>query len=340
MPKGVTIREVAKRAGVSISTVSRVLNEKPHNYIREETRCKVLKAIEELNYKPDRRAQSLRGVKTGIIGLVMPIGLNPFYEQLAYAIENVCYREGYGMLICDSHGNIDRERTYIDILVRQKVDGIIITTIELKKEDLEELINRGITVILADEDVPEVNAPAVFANNYLGACQATKHLINLGHKRIAFITGPLNVLSGRDRLKGYLDTLKENNLEIDETIIKEGDYTYKKGYIATQKLLKESDSRFTAIFCSNDLTAFGAMRALQDKGWKVPEDYSVVGFDDMYFSSISNPQLTTVAQPVDKMALRIFQAFKQEISGRAPLKKRHQFLDTNLIVRESSRKLD
>ncbi len=337
MRRRITIREVAERAGVSISTVSRVLNEKPHDYVKEETRKKVLQAIEELNYKPDRRAQSLRGAKTGIIGLVMPIGFNPFYEQFSYAIENACYREDYGLLMCDSHGDIERERTYIDLLVRQKVDGIILTTMGLKKKDLDELISRGIIVILADEDVPEVNAPAVFANNYLGACQATQYLVDLGHKSIAFITGPLSILSARDRLNGYVDTLKKNYLQIDESLIQEGDYTYKSGYLATKRLLKKKN--FTAIFCSNDLMAFGAMRALQDRGYRIPNDYSIVGFDDMYFSSISNPQLTTVSQPVNKMAQKIFEAFKQEISGKSPRKKIHRVLNTRLAIRESCRKL-
>jgi len=337
--KKMTIREVAKRAGVSISTVSRVLNERPNDYMREDTREKVLQAIEELNYIPDRRAQSLRGGKTGIIGLIAPIRLNPFYVELSYAIENVCYKEGYGILVCNSKGDINRERTYIDLLVRQKVDGIIITTTGLKKGDLDELISRGITVILADEDVLEANVPAVFANNHLGACQATQYLIDLEHERIAFITGPLTVLSGRDRLKGYLDTLKKNSLELDKSIIKKGNYTYSKGYSATQKMMREGEDKFTAIFCCNDLMAFGAIRALQDNGKKIPQDYSIIGFDDMYFSSISNPQLTTVAQPVDKMALKVFKAFKREISDRPPLKKVHVLLDTKLVIRESCRKL-
>lgn len=338
MEQKITIREVAKRAGVSISTVSRVLNERPNDYIREDTRQRVLQAIEELNYKPDRRAQSLRGVPTKIIGLVIPNRLNPYFEQLAQAIEEVCFDEGYGILLCNSSNSLERESIYLDLLERQKVDGIIISTVGLDKKKFNELIGREIPIVLIDEDVPGVNAPAVFANNYKGGCQAAQHLIELGHRRIAFASGPMNLLSSRQRYRGYSDTLIKNRIKVENELFKEGTFTYERGYKAAQELLEER-KEFTAIFCSNDLMAFGAMRAIQDGGGKIPQDFSIVGFDDMYFSSISNPQLTTVAQPVKEMAFRAFVALKEQISGEFSQEKRHQFLDTQLIVRESSRPL-
>ena len=333
----VTIKDVAKEAGVSITTVSRVLNDKGHEYMREETRESIIKAIKELGYRPDIRAQSLRGMRTKVIGLVIPNRLNPFYEQLARAIENVCYDEGYGVLLCDSNFSVERESTYIDLLERQKVDGIAISTVGSNEEKLRSLIERGTPIVLADEDSPGVNAPAVFANNYIGGCQATQYLIDLGHRKIAFITGPLNVMSARERLRGYQETLRKNGLKVNEKLIKNGNYAYEGGYKATEDLLEESGDKFTAIFCSCDLMAFGAMRAIQNKGKSIPQDYSIVGFDDMYFSSISNPQLTTVAQPVKEMAIRIFEAVKREIRGDSPGEKEHQFLDTELVVRESCR---
>lgn len=336
--KKVTIKEVAKKAGVSISTVSRVLNSRDNRYIRERTRNKVMQAVKELNYKPDRRAQSLRGIATKIIGLVIPNRLNPYFEQIAQAIEEVCFNEGYGILLCNSNNNPERESIYLDLLERQKVDGIIISTVGLTKERFNELINRGTPVVLIDEDVPGVDAPAVFANNYMGGCQAAQHLIELGHKKIAFISGPMNLLSSRERYKGYCDTLIKYGIKVRKDLFKEGTFTYESGYKATQELLNE-EKEFTAIFCSNDLMALGAMRAIQDRRKRVPQDYSIVGFDDMYFSSISNPKLTTVAQPVKEMAFRAFVALKEEIDGGLSQEKKHQFLDTQLIVRESSRSL-
>ena len=336
----VTIKDVAQKAGVSITTVSRVLNDKVDEYMRKETKDRILQAIKDLNFKPDKRAQSLRGLGTKIIGLVIPNRLNPYFEQLAAAVEQVCYKEGYGVLLCSSQNSIERESVYLDLLERQKVDAIILSTVGLKKGELNDLIERGTPIVLVDENVPGVNTPAIFANNYMGGCQATQYLIDLGHRRIAFITGSMNLLSSKDRLRGFCETLKKNDLEPDRKLIKEGDYTYESGYEAGKQLLRKSRDDFTAIFCSDDLMAFGVIQAIRKKGMKVPDDYSIVGFDDMYFSSISSPQLTTVAQPVKEMAFRAFVALKEQISGGLFQEKKHQFLDTQLIVRESSRPLE
>jgi len=336
----VTIKDVAQKAEVSITTVSRVLNDKVDEYMRKETKDRILQAIKELNFKPDKRAQSLRGLGTKIIGLVIPNRLNPYFEQLAAAVEQVCYKEGYGVLLCSSQNSIERESVYLDLLERQKVDAIILSTVGLKKGELNDLIERGTPIVLVDENVPGVNTPAIFANNYMGGCQATQYLIDLGHRRIAFITGSMNLLSSKDRLRGFCETLKKNDLEPNRKLIKEGDYTYESGYETGKQLLRKSRDDFTAIFCSDDLMAFGVIQAIKKKGMKVPDDYSIVGFDDMYFSSISSPQLTTVAQPVKEMAFRAFVAVKEQISGGLFQEKKHQFLDTQLIVRESSRPLE
>jgi LacI family transcriptional regulator len=336
----VTIKDVAQKAEVSITTVSRVLNDKVDEYMRKETKDRILQAIKDLNFKPDKRAQSLRGLRTKIIGLVIPNRLNPYFEQLAAAVEQVCYKEGYGVLLCSSQNSIERESVYLDLLERQKVDAIILSTVGLKKGELNDLIERGTPIVLVDENVPGVNTPAIFANNYMGGCQATQYLIDLGHRRIAFITGSMNLLSSKDRLRGFCETLKKNDLEPDRKLIKEGDYTYESGYEAGKQLLRKSRDDFTAIFCSDDLMAFGVIQAIRKKGMKVPDDYSIVGFDDMYFSSISSPQLTTVAQPVKEMAFRAFVAVKEQISEGLFQEKKHQFLDTQLIVRESSRPLE
>lgn len=236
----VTIKDVAQKAEVSITTVSRVLNDKVDEYMRKETKDRILQAIKELNFKPDKRAQSLRGLRTKIIGLVIPNRLNPYFEQLAAAVEQVCYKEGYGVLLCSSQNSIERESVYLDLLERQKVDAIILSTVGLKKGELNDLIERGTPIVLVDENVPGVNTPAIFANNYMGGCQATQYLIDLGHRRIAFITGSMNLLSSKDRLRGFCETLKKNDLEPDRKLIKEGDYTYESGYEAGKQLLRKS----------------------------------------------------------------------------------------------------
>lgn len=334
----VTIRDVAKKAGVSISTVSRVLSPQINDYMREETRGKVLGAIKELDYRPDIRAQSLRGRGTRIIGLVMPDALNPFYQELAYVLEEVCYREKYGLLVCSSKNSITRELTYIDLLERQKVDGIIISTVGLKEIKLNNLVKRGIPIVLMDRDVPGADIPVMFTNNYLGGCQATQHLIDLGHKKIACIAGSMRTLSSINRLKGYCDTLRKNGLEVDKKLIREGKLIYEDGYKLMKELARKSGDGFTAVFCLNDLVALGAMRAVQEDSKNIPSDYSIVGFDNISLSSVSNPPLTTIAQPIKEIVQGAFRSIKRW-KKQGLLKKEHRFWDTKLIVRESCKEI-
>ncbi len=335
----VTIKNVARKAGVSTSTVSRVLSPQINNYMREETREKVLKVIKELDYRPDIRAQSLRGMGTKIIGLVMPDALNPFYQELAYALEEVCYKEKYGLLVCSSKNNITRELVYINLLERQKVDGIILTTVGLSETKLNSLTKRGIPIVLVDRDVPGADIPVMFTNNYLGGCQATQHLIDLGHKKIACIAGAMNTLSSINRLKGYYDTLQKNGLEIDKKPIEKGKLTYKDGYKLTKELLRKSRDGFTAIFCLNDLVALGAMRAIQEDSKSIPSDYSIIGFDNISLSSISNPPLTTIAQPIKEIARGAFRTIKKAKNQGLLKKKEHRFWDTRLIARDSCKEI-
>jgi len=334
----VTIKDVAKKAGVSISTVSRVLSPQVNNYMREKTRGKVLGAIKELDYRPDIRAQSLRGRGTRIIGLVMPDALNPFYQELAYVLEEVCYREKYGLLVCSSKNSITRELAYIDLLERQKVDGIIISTVGLKEIKLNNLVKRGIPIVLMDRDVPGADIPVMFTNNYLGGCQATQHLIDLGHKKIACIAGSMSTLSSINRLKGYTDTLQKNGLEVDKKLIKEGKLIYKDGYKLMKELARKPSNGFTAVFCLNDLVALGAMRAVQEDSKSIPSDYSIVGFDNISLSSVGNPPLTTIAQPMKQIAQGAFRTIRRW-KKQGLLKKEHRFWDTKLIARESCREL-
>lgn len=339
MKTRVTIKGVAKKAGVSTSTVSRVLTPQANNYMREETKKKVLKVIKELDYRPDIRAQSLRGRGTKIIGLIMPDALNPFYQELAYVLEEVCYREKYGLLVCSSKNSITRELSYIELLERQKVDGIIISTVGLKAIKLNNLVKRGIPIVLIDRDIAGADIPVMFTNNYLGGCQATQHLIDLGHKKIACIAGSMNTLSSINRLKGYTDTLQKNGLGIDKKLIKEGKLIYEDGYKLMKELARKSSDGFTAVFCLNDLVALGAIRAVQKDSKNIPSDCSIVGFDNISLSSVSNPPLTTIAQPIKKIARQAFRAIRSAKEKGLPKKKEHRFWDTKLVTRESCRKI-
>lgn len=334
-----TIKDVAKQAGVSITTVSRVLNNMIEGYMREETKQRVMKVITQLGYRPDPRARSLRGLQSGIIGVIVPEGISPFYQELAHAIIEACYKDGYGVLVCSSENDVKRELAYIELLQSQKVDGIIISTDQLSATVINDLVSRGTPMVLVDEDVPDANAPAIFANNYQGACLASQYLIDLGHPKIAFIKGPMRALSCRERHRGYCDTLLKNGIQIDDALMGGGDITYKSGYKTMKKFLKDHGDKFTAVFCSTDFMALGAMRAIQDEGKKIPDDYSIVGFDNVYVSSMSNPQLTTVTQPINQIASKAFRAIKNWSRKSSGKKRKHQYLDTKLIVRESCKSI-
>lgn len=335
--KRVTISDVAIQAGVSPTTVSRVLNGKVNGYMREETSRRVRQIIEQIEYIPDVRAQSLRGLQSGIVGLIIPEGMDPFYQQLAYALADVCYKEGYGLLFCSSQNNSDRELAYIRLLQSQKVDGIVISTEHLSRDKINSLISGGIPIILVDEDVPGANASAVFTDNYQGVCMATQYLIDLSHTKIAFISGRLNALSCRERLRGYRDTLEKNGLGVNNRIIVKGDLSYKSGYNAMLRLLRDKERKFTAVFCSNDFMALGAIRAIQDRDGHIPNDYSIIGFDDVYMASMSNPRLTTIAQPINQIVKKALRAIKYQWKNVSRQKPVHQYLSAKLVIRESCR---
>jgi len=330
-----TLKDVARKAGVSVPTVSRVINN--YQYVRETTKAKVLKAIDKLDYQPDIRAQSLRGLKTKVIGLIIPDRFNPYYEQLASELEDICYGQGYGLLLCSSKNDPERELTYLNILQRHKVDGVylVLSTGAHTKQKLNNLIERGIQVVL-DEYMPGTDTSMVSADFHMGACQAVEYLISLGHREIAFINAPMNVQSTIGRFKGYRDTLNKYDLKISKDLIKEGGLTYETGYKRTLELLRKWGDRFTAIFCSNDLVALGALHAIQEKAKNVPQDYSIIGFDDAYLGSVIKPPLTTIAQPLKKIASRVLKIImRKKMTKDGSYRKEKVILPTKLIVRES-----
>lgn len=332
----VTIKDVAKIAGVSLATVSRVINNKTKGSMSEKTKQKVLRAIQQLDYTPDTRAQSLRGLKTGLIGVVIPEASSSYYQELSHAIMNVCYKQGFGVLTCSSENDVRRELFYIDFLQGQKVDGIIIISERLKAQKVNDLIRKEIPIVLLDEDISGTEAPAVVTDYHKGASKAVQYLIDSGHRKIAFIKGRMTTPSTKKRLEGYVDMLRKNNLRIDNILIKQGDFSYKSGYEATKQLLKDCGDAFTAIFCSCDLMAFGAIQCIRDMGKCVPSDYSVVGFDNTYYSTISVPPLTTVAQPNLELVRIAFDLIKKWTREK---ESRHFSCEPRLITRESCRKL-
>ena len=321
---------VAKLANVSSATVSRVFND--YRYVTEKTRKKVMKAIKDLNYHPNSLAKQLRKMKTNTIIVVVPDITNTFFSQVLKGIEIVARENGYRVLLGDTENDITIENEYLNTLYEKQVDGLILLTARINQNIIEN-ITKKYPVVLACEYIKNSNFPTVSIDNISSAQKATEHLIKLGHKRIAHITGPKNIILCRDRLKGYLQAMKDYRLKIDQSLILEGDFYYKTGYNLMLKLIS-IDNPPTAIFAQNDEMAIGVIKAIKESNLKVPEDIAVVGFDDIKMASICEPSLTTISQPTFKIGQRAMNLLIK-ILNKKIIKKRNYILENKLIIRES-----
>jgi LacI family transcriptional regulator len=289
------MRDVAERAGVSVTSVSHVINEtRPVSY---ELRERVLAAMEELGYHPNRLARSLRSGKTHTIGTIVPDSADPFFAEVARGIEDTAFENGYSLILCNSDANLDKEAFYTDVLVEKQVDGILFLAAGGSTERILDLQQRGMPVVVVDRELPAVHVDSVVTDNAGGGWSATRHLIDLGHRRIGYIAGPSDLTLSEYRSTGYRKALEEAGIAVDENLVVRGAFDFESGYRAARQLLTNSQ-RPTAIFACNDLMAIGAICAAVELGLRVPEDLSVIGYDDVPLASYSNPPLTTIAQPI------------------------------------------
>lgn len=329
----VTIRDIARLADVSTTTVSRIINNKPYA-ASEATTKKVLEIIEEMNYKPNPLARGLITKKTKTIGLIIPDIANPFFPEIARGVEDIANKMGFNVFLCNTDDDLKKERKYIDALREKYVDGIILTVAsDPRYEHIAELEKSEIPIVMMDRQVGHEEGKCVFIDNLEGGYLATRHLIDLGHKRIGCITGPLKTKGAIDRYKGYEKALMEKGIEIDKNLVVESNYKIEGGMEATKKLLHHKD--LTAIFVCNDTMAYGAYKELKRKGYKIPEDMSIVGFDNIYLSQMLEKELTTVCQPTYKMGVAAAEMLIKVIDGKKINKKQLCF-KPELIVRKST----
>ncbi len=287
-----TIEDVAKRAGVSPSTVSRVLNGMDAEHMRPETKARVLQAIEELEYTPVKAARALRRQRTQVIAILLPDISNPFFSLLARGVESVAFEEGFSTLICDSNHSVEKESRYLDILLAEGVEGIVFTPVgRPDMERTERLLRRGVKIVVADRRVEGL--PTVEADNRGGSRELTKYVIGLGYRKIACIAGPKEVSTAHDRLAGFQEAMEAADLT--PVAMRHGKFTYESGYEHAKAIL--ATKNVEAIMCGNDLMAIGAIRAVEDLGLHVPSDLGVTGFDHVPWSDLLRPQLTTVDIP-------------------------------------------
>jgi DNA-binding LacI/PurR family transcriptional regulator len=294
--KKVTIREVAKRAGVSVTTVSRVLNGDDLAHMRPETRQRVQLAISELEYTPAKAARTLRRQRTQVIGILIPDISNSFFSRVVRGIGAITFKKEFSTLVCDSNHSVEQESRYLDTLLAEGVEGIVFIPVgvpDMKR--VNRLLRQGIRIVVADRRVEGL--PAVEADNLGGSRELTRHLLNLGYRRIAYISGPQEVSTAKARLTGFQETAAEEGLT--PVVIEHGKFTYESGYELAQQILKKY--RVDAIMAGNDLMAIGVIQAAEDLGFHVPEDLGVTGFDHTPLLSLVRPKLTTVEVPAHRL---------------------------------------
>ena len=328
----IKMRDVAEHAGVSVSTVSHVINETRH--VSTDTRQRVLGAMDALNYQPNRLARSLRVKKTQTIGMIVPDSSNPFFSEIARHIEDYCFEQGYSVILCNSDGDLDKELFYANVLVEKQVDGILFVAVGLSEDNILSLNAQHIPTMLVDRHIPKLALDSVLVDNRKGGWLATEHLIERGHRRIGCITGFSGLTPSSERVMGYHQALEEHSLSIDESLIVQGDFHFKSGYDRTQQLLDLKEPP-TAIFCGNDLMGIGAMRAAVERGLSIPEDIAFVGFDDIPIAQFTNPPLTSVTQPLKKLGRLSSQLLIDRIQ-QDDLEVAQHMLEVDLVVRQSS----
>lgn len=327
----VTINDVAAEAGVSLGTVSRVINNDVH--VKKETRDRVLNVIENMNYIANRQARSLAGGKTNSIGVLVPDLGTGYIGEIARGIDAELSLADLDLILYTTHRTPTKEANYVTNLASGMVDGLLLVLPRQPKDFIDIMIQRHFPFVLIDHQGTGSDCPAVGATNWSGGYSATEYLIQLGHKRIGFITGSMDLGCALDRLAGYRSALRTYHIEEDSDLIFEGDFFQDDG-LAGASVLLDLPQPPTAIFASNDVMAMGVMDAVRNRGLRVPEDISVIGFDNIPQSALVRPALTTIHQPLEKMGRVATQLLLNLL--RHPEKESERIeLPTRLVIRES-----
>lgn len=330
----ITIKDIAEKLGISPSTVSRAL--KDHPDISKSTKKAVRELAEELNYEPNAIALSLLSSKSNIIGLIIPEIVHYFFSQVISGIEDVAYDAGYHIIICQSNESYNREAKNVQALLSSRIEGLLLS-ISKETRDLDHLRNlrmKNIPIVFFDRVPHDFEADQVIIDDYHGAYNATRHLIETGCKRIAHLGTSQDIVIGKDRFNGYIQALKDHNLPIDERLIVECD-TYKAARLMTRRLIYELNPA-DGIFAVNDRTAIGALQTARECGIKIPEKLAVVGFSNGIYSNMTDPPLTTVEQFGYKMGQKAARLLLDRLFARKDYPPIKEVIESQLIVRGST----
>lgn len=340
MEKKPTIYDIAKLANTSVATVSRVLNDSGYP-VKDSLKRRVLEAADKLNYVPNLVGRQLKTNTSNEIGVIIPSISNPYYTLLISGLEHVAKENEYNILLCNSNGDPKLEKKYLDYLFQKQVSGIIISSVNDDVKYLKDLQDNGLKIVAFEQDI-DLNCNKINFDYFRGGYIAAEHLIKKGHTAIGFISAPLTRHSRTKVYEGFLTCLEKNNVTVNKKFIKIAEekeasgqvYEYQNGKNLIKELVKEQ-SLPTALFCINDMTAFGAMQQLQNNGYKIPEDMSIVGFDNIDISEMVTPPLTTIDQCTYEMGMlaaeALIQSFKDKT--RKPIS---TLLQPTLLEREST----
>lgn len=327
------MRDVAREAMVSIQTVSAVINDKPG--ITEETRTRIRSVIRRLGYRPFGVARSLRTRSTKIIALVVSDISNPFFATIASIAEDFAHAAGYNLILFNTHADRERERHTFQTIVDRWVDGLLFVATVDQVNGLDLIQQHGLPIVVLDRIPAGFEGPSVVLDNGRAGRLAAEHLLDLGHRRLAHISGPLDLRLSRERQQGFHDAILARGLTPGPTAAGDTQWSSASGYRAMRSLLAAAE-RPTAVFAANDRMAIGAMRAIAEAGLSIPGDLSIVGVDDIEVAAYQRPALTTVAQSLPELAARGIRTLIDLLTGREPEHHGRIVLDPTLVIREST----
>jgi LacI family transcriptional regulator len=330
-----TIRDVAEAAGVSVTTVSHVMNGTRH--VAPATSERVLGAVTYLGYRPSAVARALKGERTATLGMLVTSSTNPFFAEVIRGVEEACFERGYSLILGNTGDVGERLESYLTTLYSKRIDGLVVMTTNAEHEFLRRLgRDRSIPVVAIDTlDIPGVTT--VNDDSLAGGRIAAEFLLDQGLSRIGAVTGPRDHPRSHQRLDGFMAALRERGIDLDPRFIVPADLTVAGGFSAMQRLLRQSDGPPEAIFCLNDLMAFGGLCALDQAGLAVPRDISVIGYDDIEYAAFMVPPLTTVRQPASEIGRGAAEALIEQVTTGAPVQRAIEF-KPQLVERQSVRR--
>lgn len=333
-----TLKYIAKEMGISVSTVSRALNGK--SVVKEETRKKVLEMAKKLDYVPNEVARSLQKSSTETIAVVLPDISENFFAKIVKGLEEVMVKYGYMIIIADSHEKAEKEKKYVERLYRRRVDALVLATVDCTGEAAAPFLSSQTPVVFID-NIPLLNdIDVITVDNMKASRIATEHLILAGHKNIATIIGSKTETTGIERLEGYKQALLQNGISYDENLVSYGDYKMESGYEAMKKLLgKREKIDFSAVYVTSEKMTYGALKAIREKGLRVPEDLSVVGFDVHNFNDDRKRIITTVYQPEEHIGKQVGELLIKRLKGTEDPPKTRLLLEPYLIEGDTVKKM-